>query len=420
MLAALTLVFGGRRLPALDATIRMLLYAPLRVMRIRFARVALLSLILSLSACARANAPARGEHRRLVPALRIGSETAGDAYRFTMIRQVVASDSEVFVLPADLPEIRVFGDDGRHRRTIGRRGAGPGEFDAVTAIGLVGDTLWTLDANLRRVTRFRADGELLTMARLETMSPDVGRPGRSYFFYPMAVLPDGALLGFGGTTGRAIAAGEVTALPLLRVPTSARAADTLGWVPVGNEHLILRSIGGTMYRAQPFSDGPLTAYAPSTEQVLVVERYAARDEGRASARVTALGMQGDTMWSTTLPYRPRRLEPRAVDSVRAHLTRELASRYSAGEIARSLFVPSFWPPITDVLAGADRSVWLRWESPERITHFTRLTADGRAALEVDAPAGVQLLWADASVVWGQMLDDDDVPTLVRFRLVPSP
>ncbi|MBK8646135.1 MAG: 6-bladed beta-propeller, partial [Gemmatimonadetes bacterium] len=106
-----------------------------------------------------------------MPTLRIGSETAGAAYMFTTIRQVVASDSEVFVLPAETPEIRVFGADGRHRRTIGRRGAGPGEFDAVTAIGLVGDTLWTLDSNLRRVTLFRANGELLTTARLETMSP---------------------------------------------------------------------------------------------------------------------------------------------------------------------------------------------------------------------------------------------------------
>jgi hypothetical protein len=389
-------------------------------MRSRLAPLALLSVSLSVSACAREGAPTRGEHRRLVPTLRIGSETAGAAYMFTTIRQVVASDSEVFVLPAETPEIRVFGDDGRHRRTIGRRGAGPGEFDAVTAIGLVGDTLWTLDANLRRVTRFRADGEMLTMARLETMSPDVGRRGRFYFFYPMALLRDGALVGFGGTTGRAIAAGEVTALPLLRVPTSAGAADTLGWVPIGNEHLILRSIRGTMYQAQPFADAPLTAYAPLTGRVFVVERYAARDEGRASVRVTALGMQGDTVWSTSLPYRPRRLEPRVVDSVREHLTRVLASRYPAGEIARGLFVPSFWPPITHVLAGADGSVWLRWESPEHSRHFTRLTADGRAALEIDGPADIQLLWADAGVVWGQMLDEDDVPTLMRFRLVPSP
>lgn len=389
-------------------------------MQSRLTLLTLLSVSLPLSACAREGAPTRGEHRRLVPTLRIGSETAGAAYMFTAIRQVVASDSEVFVLPAATPEIRVFGDDGRHRRTIGRRGSGPGEFDAVTAIGLAGDTLWTLDANLRRVTRFRADGEMLTTDRLETMTPDVGRRGRFYFFYPMALLRDGALLGFGGTTGRAIAAGEVTALPLLRVPTSAGAADTLGWVPIGNENLILRSIRGTMYTAQPFADGPLTAYAASTGQVFVVERYAARDERRASVRVTALGMQGDTVWSTTLPYRPRRLEQRVVDSVRAHLTRALASVYPASEIARGLFVPSFRPPITHVLAGADGSVWLRWESPEHSRRFTRLTADGGARIEVDGPADLQLLWADAAVVWGQMLDADDVPTLVRFRVVPSP
>jgi len=385
----------------------------------RLARSAILSCSVALAACARDAAPTRIEQWRLVPTLRIGSENAGAAYLFTSLRQVVASDSEVFVLPAETPEIRVFGADGRHRRTIGRRGAGPGEFDAVTAVGLFGDTLWTLDSNLRRVTQFTIAGELLTTARLEVLTPDVGRHGRFYFFYPMAQLRDGSLVGFGGTTGRAIAAGEVSAVPLLRLPPRTSTADTIGWVPIGNEHLILRSTRGTKYRAQPFADAPLTAYAPSTGRVFVVERYSARAAGDAAVRVTALGMQGDTVWSTLLPYRARPLETRLVDSVRAHLTRVLAPRFPAREIDRRLFVPSFRSPVTEVLAGVDGSVWVGWDSPDRVTRFTVLAADGRAALAGDGPAGTRWLWADRRVAWGQVLDDDEVPTLVRFRIAPS-
>lgn len=385
----------------------------------RIALSALLSCSVLLTACTRDGGATRAERRRLVPSLRIGSENAGAEYMFTEIRQVVASDSEVFVLPAETPEIRVFDMQGRHRRTIGRRGSGPGEFDAVTAIGLFGDTLWTLDSNLRRVTRFSSSGELLTTSRLASMSPEVGSHGKFYFFYPMAMLKDGSPVGFGGTTGRALAAGEVVALPLLRLPSGTVAADTIGWVPIGNEHLILRSSKGIMYRAQPFADAPLTAYDPWNGRVLVVERYTARAAGDAAVRVTSLGMHGDTLWSTTLPYTARRLDARVVDSVRAHLTRVLAPRFPAGEIDRQLFVPSFRTPVTDMLAGADGSVWIGWDTPERATRFTVLAADGRVSFAVDGPQGIHLVWADGGVAWGQVFDADDVPSLVRFRIVAS-
>lgn len=384
----------------------------------RIARVAFLSCGTMLSACMRDPALPHTEPRRLVPSLQIGSESEGAQYMFTEIRQVVASDSEVFVLPAETPEIRVFDMHGRHRRTVGRRGAGPGEFDAVTAFGLFGDTLWTLDANLRRVTRFSSAGELLTISRLASMSPEVGRRGKYYFFYPMAMLKDGSLLGFGGTTGRAIAAGEVVALPLLRIPRGIGAADTIGWVPIGNEHLILRSPKGTIYRAQPFTDAPLTAYDPWRERILVVERYAADVDGDAAVRVTALGMAGDTLWSTALPYTPRPLAARVVDSVRAQLTRTLAPRFPASEIDRRLFVPANRTPVTEVLAGADRRVWIGWDAPEHVAAFTVLAADGRSSFDVEGPRGTHLFWADGRAAWGQMLDEDDVPSLVRFRIVP--
>ena len=70
-------------------------------------------------------------------------------------------DDELFVADIQYDEIRVFGLDGLHRRTFGRSGEGPGEFDALYSVAWTGDRLLTLDPHLGRVGEFSADGEFL-------------------------------------------------------------------------------------------------------------------------------------------------------------------------------------------------------------------------------------------------------------------
>jgi hypothetical protein len=58
----------------------------------------------------------------------------------------------VYVADAAAYEIRVFDTTGAHVRTIGPRGAGPGEFGSLLAIGFLGDTLVVLDGGNARLT----------------------------------------------------------------------------------------------------------------------------------------------------------------------------------------------------------------------------------------------------------------------------
>lgn len=389
----------------------------LRAVGIRLAVVIALAEVAHMVGCGHAAEATRAEQRQLIAELRIGSEDRGPPYQFTEIRQVVGSDSEVFVLPAETPEIRVFDLDGQHRRTIGRRGAGPGEFEALSAFGLSGDTLWTIDTNLRRITRFSLSGDVRSSTRLTSIPANIGGADHVYFFaYPMAVMRDGSMLGFGGTTGRAIATGQVSATPLLHLHAGGEPTDTLGWVPIGNEHMILRSNRATMYRTQPFADAPLIAYAPLAERVFVVERYAATADATSHVRVVALKRGGDTAWVTSLSYQPLRLDPGAADSIRTHLRRALAPRFTEAEVDRALFVPQYRTPISDVIAGDDGSVWIGWETTARSTRFTVLAPDGRIVAEVNGPADLRLRWVGETVAWGQVVNEDDVPTLVRFQM----
>src|SRR4051794_18935210 len=57
-------------------------------------------------------------------------------------------DGRVYVLDRVDRAIRVFDPTGRLVGTIGRRGAGPGEFQSINSFGWVGDTLWVMDGSL--------------------------------------------------------------------------------------------------------------------------------------------------------------------------------------------------------------------------------------------------------------------------------
>jgi hypothetical protein len=55
-------------------------------------------------------------------------------------------------------ELRIYGIDGSHLKSIGGEGEGPGQFKSVTLIGLFADTLAVLDPALRRVSLIHPEG----------------------------------------------------------------------------------------------------------------------------------------------------------------------------------------------------------------------------------------------------------------------
>jgi hypothetical protein len=95
-------------------------------------------------------------------ALRIGVREGPPELELYGVRDVVVGpDDEVFAALQNDGEIRVYDASGAWLRTIGREGAGPGEFRAITWVGIFGDTLLAYDPRLYRMTVFTLDGELL-------------------------------------------------------------------------------------------------------------------------------------------------------------------------------------------------------------------------------------------------------------------
>jgi hypothetical protein len=78
----------------------------------------------------------------------------------------VSATGHIFVLDGQAQDIRQFDERGKYLRTLGRRGSGPGEFEA--AYGIAFDprgNLWVADLGLRRYTVFDSSGKLLRFQR---------------------------------------------------------------------------------------------------------------------------------------------------------------------------------------------------------------------------------------------------------------
>lgn len=87
----------------------------------------------------------------LVPEEAIGSYDGENAYIFGSIRGLdVDAEGRIFVVDGQARELRIFSADGDHQQTIGRMGAGPGEFQRPDHVRLARDgRIIVRDAPLR-------------------------------------------------------------------------------------------------------------------------------------------------------------------------------------------------------------------------------------------------------------------------------
>lgn len=100
---------------------------------------------------------------RVIEELRIGSVQEEGPDLFGQVRSLAVDPlARIYVVEAQSQEIRVFGSDGRHVRTIGRKGGGPGEFQRAlhAAFGPDG-RLWVADPANGRVSVMDTTGSLV-------------------------------------------------------------------------------------------------------------------------------------------------------------------------------------------------------------------------------------------------------------------
>jgi hypothetical protein len=360
-----------------------------------------------------------------VPILTLTREAqVEDAAMFQGAGQItVAPNGDLILSQQPDPELLVIAPDGKIRHRIGRRGAGPGEFEFIRRFGFLGDTIWVFDFNLRRTSLFSHSGQFLdlgTYGPMAEISWDGLVAGQLHDSLPSTIRgPAGLAPG-----GIAVVIPErriafespryYPYTPVLATDRELRPTRVLALAPTSD--LPYQETRGAPHVAlsSPFAEEVIAVnVSPYGDRVSIVTA----DYSRLQIRVLSLSFTGDTLADTTLPFTPRPVTDKMIDE---HAT-EAAKGWQRPEEAkkiRAVFdrLPRIRTPFYNVMSAPNGSIWL--VSIIGTSHHLLLVDSlGRVGGKVVVPGPRQFpVGVGTDHIWVVEADLNDELTLVRYRI----
>ena len=318
-----------------------------------------------------------------------------------------------------------------------------------SSMGWLGDTLWVIDRSTRRVQLLGAQGNSVGAIPF-TRDVEGGRAGTA-----LAVLADRSLLrgvvvddrhSRAPTYPRSTPPGQYRmpiipgpALPgeslphqgfLVRTTPDGTVLQGLEIFVEPRQSIIVRSPYGSTRFPYPFQDNPFIGVSPDGREVVFVERYAATRPGPARYYIARFDVATGRRSARFHEYTPSPITPETIDSILTRLVssaatsehRRFAYAFQSPAEAKvalraALDAPSFHAPVSDMVVGADRTVWLEERAAGRwLAH----TPDGRIAGRVSLPSGARLVFADLDTMWVATTAPDGKAGsqyVVRYRIV---
>lgn len=340
------------------------------------------------------------------PTLQIGRMDGDPAYMFDRVRAALRlSDGRIAVGNIGSYEVRFYGPDGRHLRSVGRKGAGPGEFNGMTFLRrLPGDTLMVFEGVVGRITLLGPDGRLARMEQAPVMDGlAVDAQGR---------FTDGTLLASRNVARfREVPAGmRRDTLLWMRVDPRTKRVDTLPTTP-GSESFVnvSRAASGMVMMGMmsfPFMRDVHTAMVgdrywqgASDAYELVLRRADGTPERIVRRRVKAVPVAGAYL-----------------DSVRR--VREAESGPAAGSAIDAVPLPDRLPAFARILADDEGNLWVqRTKWPGYVpTEWDVFDPEGTMRGTLAMPAGFHPTHIGGDFVLGVWKDEDNVEYVRMYRL----
>lgn len=329
------------------------------------------------------------------PALEIGTGEGDDAlYRVTSAARL--PDGRIAIANAGTQQVKLFGADGRHLASLGRRGGGPGEFQVPMWIGSHADSILVWDAALERLTVFDAAGKLARTTPFPTLGGS--------FPSVVGTFADGSLLLASGTDHDAAARQEGAwrgSTRLVRVSPAGRVIDTLATVP-SQERYSYRSSDGMGQVVEDLPFGRRTMMAVTNEGVVL----GTGEEYRLSLIDTA-GRERDLVRAQ---WTPRPVSSRDVEEYWSRMV-TVGTRSNPGEAQAQrakIPYPQTLPPYETLVVDTHGALWLgdaelpdRWDDPD----IWRIYSAGGAPLAtIELPARIRVQEVGADWILCTSLD----------------
>lgn len=341
----------------------------------------------------------------------------GEAALSGVFGVAVAADGSVYLSEPQFARVVAFNADGTFARVVGERGNGPGEFGIPGGLSWRGDSLAVSDFQ-RGIHLFAPEGDF---ARLVSFSFSDG--SSSFGVNPMFPMPDGSIAAFAPSSSTDITEGRVTHERWLKTSREGTILDTLAVLAVDGRLISVSYQDRTRTGGHPLAWSPLLAVPPNGASMVVLDRPVATEPGSATYRVLRLGLDGDTLIAASRAYTPIAVGSAQIDSI-ARATAEgwaalmgATAPALAAEIVDQVTWPSYLPPVTEILAGSDGSLWVRRETMGApMARWEVLAEDLTPIGRLDLPLDLELKVVARDHFYAVELDDFDVPTVVRYEV----
>jgi hypothetical protein len=359
------------------------------------------------------------------PTLSIGVMEGEDAYMLFRVSSAARlSDGSVAIANGGTREVRIYGADGRHMRTIGREGDGPGEFRSVSQVlASSGDTLVVWDGTAYRISRFDRDGTLVADQPVDRgkLMPTFQMP---LVRLSVRLLRNGELLGDLNYMGNSGAASDPAPGTYFRpqVAVVRAAADLSRWDTIamhaGMEHALFKTSGpmGALPMMPPYQRVAVVTSGDRTS------RICAGDQSQAEISCFAPdGTRTSMRWSATPPP----VSPDEIDQWREERITMLASSgegVDSREMVMSAPVPETREPYDRIFLDLPGNLWvehapplLEREGPRPALEMSVFDPEGRWLGDLTLPPMTPLEIGDDYVI-GVQRDEADVEYVRMWTL----
>jgi hypothetical protein len=331
----------------------------------------------------------------------------------------VGPDGRIYVSEFQDRTVRIYDADGNLERVIGGPGQGPGELQAISNVGILGDTLWVVDPQGARITFFTPAGELIGTTVASRFNQGV--PGQQVLLlHPTYLRADRRWLSE-ASIGVPIAGLSIVVPELLLLDAAASSADTLRLVRFVIPALAVNVAGVSIAGKHALQDD--TLFVNGRERTVVVARPVALSAAESAFTVVGTDVTGDTVFARDFAYHPVAVDDGYVSRTTSAIAERAQGRSSEGQIEAALrmMLPSFHPPVSSARIGQDGAVWLQREDDGSEDHrYLILEPDGEVRGVVRLPRNTVLAWTGTDQIVGVETDALGVPWLVSYRLGSSP
>lgn len=307
---------------------------------------------------------------------------------------------------------------GNRITTVGRRGAGPGEFRAVRSLVAVGDSLAVYDPDLRRLTWFGTDGRLKSTHRIDRPA-QLDPRAREFSAGPASIfyqrVGQAYRVGENGSIGPR---GEIHVYAARLDGTGLRRLATTGFLPCS----LFKPIGtGGTEIAIPFCHSVEVVASPDGGRVAVLTPVSGNaDTTAVHALITT--SDGDTLLNRQYLV-GRSPIPASVMEERLARWRKASSTSREDmydELSDRGLLPRTYPPVRSAFLADDGVLWVTanvgtTRSPELIV----IGVDGHELGRGPLPNGnTRIGWAGGTLALAIEEQEDGLEDVVLYSVTP--